>query len=130
MDQNINTSLPYVIVIEDDPVTKLIIEKTLKDLGYNSMLFENGLSAMNYLRSVDYSNLPAAILSDIMMDKGDGLDVLAFVRNRQDFSGTPFIFLSGANEDLFQNLLEPSSFQGFLKKPLDRSKLQEIFKLL
>jgi len=35
MDKNSIPKKPYVLVIEDEEITKIIIQKTLQDLGYN-----------------------------------------------------------------------------------------------
>jgi len=130
MDKNSIPKKPYVLVIEDEEITKIIIQKTLQDLGYNSVVFNSGKEAMKFLKSLDDDDLPWVILSDIMMDEGDGVDVLSYIRGQSSFEYTPFVFLSGANQDLFLNLVEPDSFQGFLQKPVDKNKIRDLFNSL
>ena len=85
-----------ILVVEDDRTIRTNIYEILEASGYNCMLAEDGIDALEKARK----NLPDLVISDIMMPKMDGYE---FFRNfNEQFSdyGVPFIFLSAkTNQD-------------------------------
>lgn len=128
-----NASLPQrkekVLIIDDDNMSRMVITKTVQSLGLDSISFNDGRQAIEYLSDPERKNQITCVISDLMMLGSDGIDVLAYVRSQEKFHDTPFIFLTGAEFEVFQNLLRPYNYQAFIKKPIIPSELiQELQK--
>jgi DNA-binding response OmpR family regulator len=82
-----------ILIAEDDAVTRLMLESTLADFGYDVISTANGLDA---LRELEGSRVDV-ILSDYYMPGMNGAELLQGVLARE-FEGV-FIFLTG-NSDL------------------------------
>ena len=91
----------------------LITENTDLDVKH----VNSGRLALEYLNQSP-ENL-VGVISDLMMNDMDGIDVLAAIRNSKSLAGIPLIMLSGADPNVFANLLEPYDFSVFIQKPAD-----------
>ena len=117
MDTN-TTIKPKIVIIDDDSMSRLVISKLVSSQGFEPVLFTDGKKAIKYLEDIQGRNKIAAIISDLMMLDSDGIDVLAYVRRSNHLDSIPFIFISGAEFEVFQNLLKPYSYQAFVRKPI------------
>lgn len=120
----------YVLVVDDDELALHILRQSLTKLGYDSICFDSGQKAMDFLSSLDAATFPVVIISDMMMDNGDGLDILQMTRNNPVMANIPFVFFSNANQELFSDLIEPNACKAYLKKPIDFLKVKSIFENL
>ena len=109
---------PKIVIIDDDSMSRLVISKLVSSQGFEPVLFTDGKKAIKYLEDIQGRNKIAAIISDLMMLDSDGIDVLAYVRRANHLDSIPFIFISGAEFEVFQNLLKPYSYQAFVRKPI------------
>ena len=86
----------YVLVVEDDALTRDALAMTLRLAGYSVRGAGDGEEALQYLRS---GPLPAAILLDIVMPNMTGWE---FLREREglgpEAAGVPVIVFSVACE--------------------------------
>ena len=67
-----------VLVVDDDPVQRRLLETTIQRFGYQSILAEGGDAAVKLLTRPDM-RIDAMVL-DLVMPDLDGLGVLAFMR--------------------------------------------------
>jgi DNA-binding NtrC family response regulator len=65
-----------VLVVEDDPIIRRFIRDVMKRKGYDIQSCENGLAALDAIKQKEYH----LIVSDLKMDKMDGLELLARVK--------------------------------------------------
>src|SRR5947209_4009060 len=77
-----------VLVAEDDPGLRSVLERGLREQGYVVDAVSDGESALRHLRSYDYD---AAVL-DWRMPEKSGLDVVTEARRRGD--RTPMLMLT------------------------------------
>jgi two-component system, OmpR family, alkaline phosphatase synthesis response regulator PhoP len=84
-------SRPVVLVAEDDPGVRMMIEFVLEDEGFEVILAEDGERALTMARSKS----PDAILLDLMMPKLDGKQVLSGLRESEVTARIPVFVLSG-----------------------------------
>jgi CheY-like chemotaxis protein len=68
-----------VLLVEDDRVTRMCIEATLRSLGLETVVATDGEEALSM---IDYENV-RLIVSDWMMPRVDGLELCRRVRNRE-----------------------------------------------
>lgn len=84
------TSPVTLLVVEDNPDLLSFLEESLS-AKFNIHTARNGLEALSKIKSIEKPDL---VLSDIMMDGMDGIELCrAFSENPQTH-GTPFLFLS------------------------------------
>lgn len=83
-----------ILVIEDEKEVGENIKDLLELKGYNVHLVENGEIAISKLNEDNYN----LIISDIMMPKKDGFELLEDIQKRENSSFTPFIFLSAKTD--------------------------------
>jgi len=77
-----------VLIVDDDPVQRRLLEAMVARFGYRTLLAEGGDSAAHLLTGVDASNVDCVVL-DLVMPDLDGLGVLA--RMREAGLDTPVI---------------------------------------
>ena len=82
-----------ILVVEDDPKIAQILLDYLQAEGYRPITVADGYSA---LRSVE-SNVPAAIILDVMLPGLDGIEVCRAVRSRSD---VPIMMLTARVDEI------------------------------
>ena len=66
-----------VYIIEDDPMTQMLLKTMLNQAGIESKIFSDFHTAIEEIdKDKKNQNFPVAIFSDFMMPQGDGLDFL------------------------------------------------------
>ncbi|MCO5151365.1 MULTISPECIES: hybrid sensor histidine kinase/response regulator [unclassified Shinella] len=91
-----------VLVVEDDPATRLLMQRTVERLGRSVALTENGRQGMAWLAA---NPPPVAILLDLQMPEMNGFEFLAALREREEWDTVPVLVvtakhLSNAERDL------------------------------
>jgi len=106
-----------VLVAEDDPGLRSVLERGLREHGYIVDAVADGSAALSYLRSYSYE---AAVL-DWRMPKQSGLDVVTAMRARGD--RTPVLMLTArdATEDRVEGLNQGAD--DYLVKPFSFAEL-------
>ena len=110
-----------VLVADDDPVSRRIMQLDLTKWGYEVRTASDGLEAVQVLESPEAPNL--AIL-DWMMPGIDGIDIVRKVRQAAHEVPSYLILLTSRinKEDLVQGL--EAGADDFLRKPYDRGELR------
>ena len=89
--------------MEDDPDDVLLITDALKSTssGLTIINKKNGLEALNYLNEVKSGNdlLPCLIIMDINMPVLNGKQLLAILKNEDDFKFVPLIVFTTSSTD-------------------------------
>ena len=91
-----------VLVIEDEPDIRELIEFNLKKYNYNVLLANNGEKGLKDARSFE----PDLILLDLMLPGIQGIDVCRVIKSDENIKNTPIIILSalGQEEDIVKGL--------------------------
>ena len=77
-----------VLIVDDDPVQRRLLESMLRKFGYDTLIAEGGDQAAKLLTGADSARIDCAVL-DLVMPDLDGLGVLA--RMREAGSNIPVI---------------------------------------
>jgi len=112
-------SKAHILVVDDEPDIRNILQDILQDEGYTVSVAENADQARSRFRE----DQPSLVLLDIWMPKEDGISVLKnWVKNRQ-LDSTPVIMISG--HGTVENAVEAVKLGAydFLEKPLSTGKL-------
>lgn len=108
---------PSVLVVEDDPVTRALLNDFLVDAGYRVVVAEDGADALLQLGRMSFD----VILSDINMPNLGGLKLLEIMG--QKGIRTPAVFLTAlTDEELEVRGLELGAAD-YIKKPIRKDVL-------
>ncbi|HEX2907633.1 MAG TPA: response regulator [Phototrophicaceae bacterium] len=110
-----------VLVVEDDVHLLEGIRDILDLEGYDVLMAQNGVQALDMLKS--QADAPDLIVSDIMMPQMDGVEFFQNVRQEADWLSIPFIFLTakGEKSDYYKGLR--LGVDDYIVKPYDPADL-------
>ena len=83
-----------VLVVDDDSITRRMINKILSKSGYDIIETASGAEALNYLSDMT----PDLILLDVMMPEMNGYQVCSEIRKQLDDDSLPIIMLTGLDD--------------------------------
>lgn len=109
-----------VLIAEDDPVSRRMLEITLRNWNYKVVVTENGVDALAVLES---AGAPPLAILDVMMPGIDGMEVCRRIR-RMPTQTPPFIILLTAKdrkEDVINGI--EAGANDYLTKPFNRQEL-------
>jgi putative two-component system response regulator len=109
-----------VLVAEDDSVTALMLQYCLEQFGYEVTLVDNGLSALELVRTGEYQ----LVVSDWAMPKMNGLELCRQIRKRPFSTYTYIILLTshGGTQSIVEGL--DAGADDFITKPFEPEELQ------
>ena len=111
--------MAHILVVEDNPVVRMLAELHLESAGHTVMTASNGDEALQLVSVIR----PDLILSDLNMPNLDGFGLLRAVRERQDLASVPVIFLTMHDDmDRFRLSTELGA-NDYLNKPINRNAL-------
>ncbi|MEM8996030.1 MAG: response regulator [Acidobacteriota bacterium] len=103
-----------LLVVDDDPVSRMIAESQVSSLGYEVDVVESGQAAIEALRRRDYS----AVLMDCRMPGLDGYETTRRLRGQEHDSRLPVIAVTAhAREDERERCLA-AGMDELLEKPV------------
>jgi CheY-like chemotaxis protein len=113
--------LPRILIAEDDPVSRRLLESTLRRWGYELVVTADGEEAWGVL---ERDEGPLLAVLDWMMPGLDGAEICRRVRSRQSAT-PPYVILLTAKarrEDVVQGL--QAGADDFIGKPFHREELR------
>ena len=118
--ESAEAEIPHIIVVDDEPVNRLVVEGMLKLTGYRVTECQSGQELLDILEQGVRADL---ILLDIMMPKLSGFDTCAKLRQQYSSRELPVIFLSARSQS--DDLRKGTEVGGndFLTKPIAREEL-------
>jgi two-component system, cell cycle response regulator len=111
-----------ILIAEDDPVTRLMMQRTLQRFGYEVSLAENGRQAAEILSEKDG---PRLALVDWMMPVLDGPQLCRQVREQQSDGSYVYIVLltsRDASDDIVEGL--EAGADDYITKPFQPAELK------
>ncbi len=114
-----------ILVVEDDPVIRDVLEQLLQYQGYKTAGAPNGKDALDQLRAPEVA--PSLMILDLMMPVMNGLELLGILRADPSYCSLPVILLSAGAEPV---QLPAGAHTRFLRKPLRMQSLLEVVREL
>jgi two-component system chemotaxis response regulator CheY len=110
-----------VLIAEDDPVSRRLLEAFLGKWGYDVVVTSDGSEAWEVLQKPE---APSLVISDWMMPNVDGLELCRKIREMKKSGYTYFIILTakGRKEDVVKGL--EAGADDFLIKPFHQEELK------
>ena len=112
----------FVIVIDDSPTVRKIVEICLRRAGYEVKSFSDGVEALCWLTTAQ-ARVPALVLVDLGLPKLDGYEVIRLCKARSVCEQTVFVIVSrrdGVLDRLKGRLVGASAY---LTKPFKTAEL-------
>ena len=119
-----------VLVVDDNKQVREILADQLEDIGVSAHFATDGQHALDYLKSCSGDDLPNLIISDFVMNKGDGGNLLNSVRSEPSWSAIKFWMLSGADPKTVTSTAGKFKPDGFIEKPWNFKELEKKLKAL
>lgn len=114
-----------ILIVDDDEDIRRVLEETLKDWGYETVIAENGEKGLEAFRLGSFS----LIITDVRMPGMDGLQMLKQIK--KNHSRIPIIVITGypSVDSAVESLVEGADY--YLVKPINfedlRAKIGKAF---
>ncbi len=111
--------MPTILIIDDDPITRLLLETIFKRHQYSVAIAHNGEVGLAMARELQ----PAVILCDWMLPEISGIEVCQQVKQDPQLSMSFFILVTGRDEleDRVQGL--DAGADDYITKPIEPHEL-------
>jgi two-component system nitrogen regulation response regulator GlnG len=113
-------------IVDDDQSIRFVLEKALLREGLPTRSFTNPREVLKALEGLDDAQWPQALVSDIRMPGGSGLDLLTTIKAR--LPGLPVIIMTAFSDlDSAVSAFQNGAFE-YLPKPFDLPKAVELIR--
>ncbi len=107
--------LKRILIVDDEPKNQRLIKDFLAVLGHTSEPANDGLEALEKLKSrFDL------VLMDIMMPGMDGFEVVRHIRENPEFADIPIIMVTVLDDKQTRIRAVQAGANDFINKPIDR----------
>ncbi len=115
------TENPLILVVEDDPVTRLTVTKVLSQAGYPIVTANNGSEGLSQF----IEQRPSLVLIDVMMPVMDGYESVKAIRNYETERAVPILMLTALDDTESIDLAFESGATDFITKPINWGLLSQ-----
>ena len=110
-----------ILIVEDDPCSRRLLEVVLQKLGYSVTACRDGVEAWEMFQKSPFP----AVISDWMMPEMDGIELCRRIRRHRNPDECYFMMLTSKdNSSDYVEALQAGA-DGYMTKPLNSSKLRE-----
>lgn len=111
-----------ILVIDDSPTTRAILEDTLSQYRFNVITAEDGYEGLVKMKEV----MPDLIFLDVMMPKIDGYEVLRKVRADKETAAIPVVMLTSKELAKDEGVAFKEGANLYIEKPFTTKKILTI----
>jgi DNA-binding response OmpR family regulator len=84
-----------ILLVEDDPSVRALVQRVLTAYGFTVFNAENGLAG---LLRLERDALPDLVIADLMMPQLDGMSFVRAMKAREETKAIPVIFLTARTD--------------------------------
>lgn len=110
----------HVLIVDDDPLTRMMAAEALREGGYTSVEAEDGLRAL----ALFDAERPDLVLLDVVMPGLGGFDVCQHLRARPEGQLVPIIMLTGLDDGESVERAFQVGATDFISKPINWTLLR------
>lgn len=110
-----------ILVIDDSPLVRKLLEVSLQEAGYEVQTAENGEDGLFLAES----NHPDLILLNFIMPKMTGAQFCSALKENQNLRNTPVILITGKGESVGKSFIEKYGIQDYFLKPFKTEEIIE-----
>jgi len=114
-----------ILLVEDYPDTRALMQLILESAGYTVTAKENGADALEFLAQ----SIPDLIMTDLMMPRVSGIELIKHVKSKAELAGTPIIAMTAYSSGPVAKAKEAGA-DAILNKPLDIETISSTIKRL
>lgn len=111
-----------LLIVDDSPSVRQMVEMTLKSVGYTVKAAKDGQEALNFCKTERYD----FVLTDQNMPNMDGITLIKSLRAMPAYARTPLIVLTTEASDMMKQKGKAAGATGWMVKPFDPKKLLEV----
>ncbi|MBN2656242.1 MAG: response regulator [Spirochaetales bacterium] len=109
-----------IFAVDDSPTARASIEYTLSKAGFQVVLAEDGVKALEKIPSTPQIDV---FLFDVNMPNMDGITLIKEVRKLGDHKFTPILFLTTESQESKKMEGKAAGASGWVVKPFDPEQL-------
>ncbi len=113
---------PLVMIADDEPGIRGALSEILSDAGYRVRSAASGEELLAMARH----ERPGAVLLDLAMPNGDGVETAGALRATEGLEAVPIIAVTSSWLGERLDLLEPSGFTASLRKPFGAVEITDL----
>ncbi len=113
------TTSSRILIVDDDPVTRVILEEVLSDAGYALATAASGEEAL--AKAAEF--LPDLILLDVLMPGMDGFEVCRRLRSDDQLGLVPVLIVTALDDQASRLRGLEAGADDFITKPFDATEL-------
>lgn len=111
---------PRILVVDDEPINLRVVETILANENYDVVTVTSGLQVLEHIRSQEWD----LIISDVMMPKISGYELVRIIRKQFTMTDLPVLLLTARSQpyDLENGFLAGAN--DYVVKPVDALELR------
>ena len=109
-----------ILVVDDEPAVRRVLQKLLRNHGYDVVEARDGYEALKILEHCEVDT----VLLDVMMPGLTGVEVCRRIRADAKMAHTPVVFVSAAADRKSRREAREAGADDFLSKPFDEVELR------
>jgi CheY-like chemotaxis protein len=115
-----------ILVVDDDPVVRKLLQIFLESAGYSVVGARNGAQALECMQRLK----PALVCCDLMMPEVDGFEVLKAAKADPVLATIPIVTITAAGHHNYIDRAKQLGATLCLSKPIDKVALVEVVRML
>lgn len=115
-----SSNTPRILVVDDEPCIRVLLEDILNSKGYEVTLAESGSEALKWLDAQSYK----AVFTDVGMPGMSGWELARAIRERSE--GIPIAVITGWGEAVSSTERETAKVDWVVAKPFSIDRIAEI----
>jgi len=119
--------MPKAVVADDSRAVRMILGKTLKELGFEVLEAANGKEALELIRA--HKTAVTLVLADWNMPEIDGLELLKLLRQKPELSSLVVVMVTTETELSQMTAALEAGANEYIMKPFTREILVEKLQL-
>jgi len=111
--------LPKVLIVDDSLSVRNSLTQLMNDGGYRTVTARDGLEAVNLLESES----PDIILTDLEMPRMNGLDLVSYIRNSNQWNPLPVVMITSRTMAKHRQQAEKVGVNRYITKPFTEDEV-------
>lgn len=115
-----------VMVIDDSPTVRKIVEVSLRREGLEVVSFADGIEALRAVTSRQLDRVPDLVVLDIDLPKMNGYEIARYLRSKPQWSRTVIVILSRHDGVIDRLKARLAGTQAYLTKPFTTQMIIDV----
>ncbi len=115
-----------VMVIDDSPTVRKILEVTLRREGMEVVSYPDGIEAFRAITAGQMDRLPALLFLDIELPRMNGFEIARHLRSQSQWDQTVILMISRRDSLIDRLKARLAGTQAYLTKPFTRQVIIDV----